>query len=626
MSARYEVPVISKAVIAPGITEVTFDISRTNFRFTAGQYATITLPNATNQPTTSQFHDFSITSSPNDHDKLKIAFRNSPSFFKTTLLNLPLGETVILEGPSGNFTLPDETDKPIVCIAGGIGITPFMSMFAAMNEMKLPYQITLFYSNRDAVSTAYTSDLQQLAKLNPSLRLVFTMTNDVQWKGETQVIEGDFVASYLGDLSKYIFYIAGPPAMVFAVRDDLRQVGVAEENIHTEGFTGIEIEQVLTGSDYNAIISTLDQTALVSMTDAKGHIIYVNKKFVEVAKYSIEELMGQNHRILKSGEQPDSLFEELWATISSGRVWRGEIKNKAKDGSFYWVDTSIAPILGPNGSPERYISVRFLITERKQKDETLSGLLSALDQTALVSMTDVKGNIIYANQKFVDISKYELYELMGQNHRLLKSGHQPDEIFADLWSTISAGKVWRGEIKNKAKDGTFYWVDTSIAPVMAVSGKPERYISVRFLITDKKDREQLLQKAKAVDDAILTSIGHGLVGTDHSGKVILVNAEAERLLGWNVSDVLGKPIEEMLIIKDEHGNKVPIEERPFRQVIATKKAVTMPPNYSFERKNGEKLQISLTADPIILNNEVIGVIDSFHEIVESEKPQPKEDL
>ena len=625
MSERYEVPVISKTVIAPGVTEVTFDISKTNFRFTAGQYATITLPNATDQPTTSQFHDFSIASSPNDHEKLKIAFRNSPSFFKTTLLNLPLGESVILEGPSGNFTLPEETDKPIVCIAGGIGITPFMSMLTAMSEMRQPYQTTLFYSNHDTVSTAYASDLQQLAKLSPSLKLVFTMTNDTQWKGETQAIEGDFVASYLGDLSNYVFYIAGPPAMVFAVRDDLRQAGVAEENIHTEGFTGIEIEQVLTGSDYNAIISTLDQTALVSMTDAKGHIIYVNKKFVEVSKYSIDELMGQNHRILKSGEQPDSLFEELWATISAGRVWRGEIKNKAKDGSFYWVDTSIAPIVGTDNIPERYISVRFLITERKQKEETLSGLLSALDQTALVSMTDVKGNIIYANQKFADVSKYALYELMGQNHRILKSGHQPDELFDELWATISAGKVWRGEIKNKAKDGSFYWVDTSIAPIIGVSGRPERYISVRFLITDKKDREQLLQRAKAVSDAILTSIGHALVGTDHSGKIILVNAEAERLLGWEASKVIGKPVEDILVIKDEHGNKVPVEDRPFRQVIATKKAVSMPPNYSFERENGEKLQISLTADPIILDNEVIGVIDIFHEINKEEDTKKGEE-
>ncbi len=598
MSARYEVPVVSKSAIAPGVTEVTLDISKTDFRFKAGQYATITLPATTDQPTTSQFHDFSIASSPNDHEKLKVAFRNSDSFFKKTLLSLPLGAPVILEGPSGNFILPETADKPTVFIAGGIGITPFMSMLTDINETKKPYQVTLFYSNRDASSAVYDAELRQFAKLNPSLKPVFTMTNDLQWKGETKAIGSDLIASYVGDLANHFFYIAGPPAMVFAIQDDLRRLGVKDEYIRTEGFTGLEIEQVLTGSDYNALISSLDKTALVSMTDAKGNIIYANQKFVEVSKYALYELMGQNHRLLKSGDQPQALFTELWDTISHGKVWRGEIKNKAKDGTFYWVDTSIAPILGSDNVPERYISVRFLITARKEKEETLSGLLSALDQTALVSMTDAKGHIIYANNKFVEISKYALKELLGQNHRILKSGHQPDQLFDELWATISSGKVWRGEIKNKAKDGTFYWVDTSIAPIMGAGGHPERYISVRFLITDRKGREQLLQKAKAMDDAILSSIGHGLIGADHNGRIMLVNPEAERLLQWESDEVLGKPIEEVLLIKDGKNNDVSPQDRPFRQVLATKKAVTMPSDYFFVKKTARDFLLAL--GPLLL--------------------------
>lgn len=492
MSERYEVPVMSKAAIAPGVTEVIFDISKTNFRFTAGQYATITLPDATAQPTTSQFHDFSIASSPNDHERLKIAFRNSASFFKTSLLNLPLGGMVILEGPSGNFTLPEETDRPIVCIAGGIGVTPFMSMLTAMNEMKQDYKVTLFYSNRDSVSTAYTSDLQQLAKANPAVKLVFTMTNDHQWKGETKAIEGDFVKSYLGDLSKYIFYIAGPPVMVFAVRDDLKQAGVAEADIHTEGFTGIEVEQILTGSDYNAIISSLDQTALVSMTDAKGHIIY-------------------------------------------------------------------------------------------------------------------------ANQKFVETSKYPAGELMGQNHRLLKSGAQPQELFTKLWDDISHGKVWHGEIKNKAKDNTFYWVDKSIAPVMGAGEHPERYISVDFLITDRKEREQALQRANALDEAILSSMSDGIIAADHNGKIILVNPALEKLLGWNAKEVLHTSIEDTLSTKDEHGEDIPLSDSPFRQVFTTGKAVSR--NQYFVSKNGGSIPVAISVTPILLGTEVLGVVALFHNTI-----------
>ncbi len=137
-----------------------------------------------------------------------------------------------------------------------------------------------------------------------------------------------------------------------------------------------QLGQKLTDKDLGALLDALNHTALVSMTDVKGRITYANEKFVQVSQYSLEELLGQNHRILKSGDQPDELFVDLWQTIAHGKVWRGEIKNQAKDGSFYWVDTAIAPILNHKGQPERYISVRFLITDRKREELAKSQFVS----------------------------------------------------------------------------------------------------------------------------------------------------------------------------------------------------------------------------------------------------------
>lgn len=136
----------------------------------------------------------------------------------------------------------------------------------------------------------------------------------------------------------------------------------------------------LSEQDYKALLTALDDTALVSVTDAKGRIIYANETFVKVSKYSLDELLGQNHRILKSGHQPDDLFVDLWKTISAGKVWRGEIKNRDKKGDYYWVDTSIAPILGANKKPERYISVRFLITDRKRSEQEAAEKAAELEK------------------------------------------------------------------------------------------------------------------------------------------------------------------------------------------------------------------------------------------------------
>lgn len=127
----------------------------------------------------------------------------------------------------------------------------------------------------------------------------------------------------------------------------------------------------LSKKDFASVRSALDEAAIVAITDKEGVITYANKKFCAISKYSVDELIGQSHRIINSGYHTKEFFIEMWKTISSGKTWEGEIRNRAKDGSHYWVNTTIVPFLDENGKPEQYVAVRYEITERKMAEEQL---------------------------------------------------------------------------------------------------------------------------------------------------------------------------------------------------------------------------------------------------------------
>jgi len=149
----------------------------------------------------------------------------------------------------------------------------------------------------------------------------------------------------------------------------------------------------------------LNQSAIVATTDIKGTIISVNSKFCEISKYSHEELIGQNHRLLRSGHHSPEFYYNLWETISSGKVWVGQIKNKAKDGSFYWVHTTIVPFLNDNGNIYQYKSIRFDITKQKELEHLLEEKVSERTNTLTVAnkkINEMMEVLMFQNQQLVD--------------------------------------------------------------------------------------------------------------------------------------------------------------------------------------------------------------------------------
>ncbi|MFJ7935384.1 EAL domain-containing protein [Sporosarcina sp. NPDC096371] len=254
--------------------------------------------------------------------------------------------------------------------------------------------------------------------------------------------------------------------------------------------------------DMSTISLLLEKKFGVSITDHNGTIIYVNKLFRDLSKYDEEELIGANYGLLNPDYTAERFVHEMKQTFKKNKVWQQQLKCIAKDGSPYWSTTTIVPLHDENGAIIQFISLDIDITAKviagKSYKKTLGRLLtieSALDHSSSVTVTNQQGVILHANDNFCKTSKYSAEELIGQTHRVINSGFHPKSYFKNLWKTIGNGEIWMGELKNRAKDGTEYWVNTTIVPLLDKNKKPQQFISIRTDITDRKEAEQALKLA-----------------------------------------------------------------------------------------------------------------------------------
>lgn len=239
-ASGYRVRLITRREVAQRTMAFYFE-RPPGFTFTAGQFIDLTLLDPPETDPEANTRAFTIASAPSE-EQLLVVTRLRDTAFKRVLTGMPFGTVVNIEGPFGNLTLPEIAVRPLVFLAGGIGITPFLSMLVQAATQHLPHRLVLFYSNRHPEDAPFLHELQDLERKISSYTFVATMTqmeeSDGSWTGETGYLDHAMLTKHLQGIESPLYYIVGPPAMVKALRAMLNNAGVRQVDIRTEEFAG----------------------------------------------------------------------------------------------------------------------------------------------------------------------------------------------------------------------------------------------------------------------------------------------------------------------------------------------------------------------------------------------------
>ncbi|OFZ66701.1 MAG: hypothetical protein A2V79_05515 [Betaproteobacteria bacterium RBG_16_56_24] len=339
--------------------------------------------------------------------------------------------------------------------------------------------------------------------------------------------------------------VAGP--------DEIGRLGMA--------FDGMVQKMARSSTQIRKLSRAVEQSPnTIIITDFEGIIEYVNPHFSQISGYTPEEVVGKNMRLHKSGMTPVAVYEDLWRTIKSGQVWRGELLNKSKHGRLYWEELSISPIFDEQGNITHFLSQQIDISARKQVEEQIrlfEKVFANANEAILIS--DANNCIVATNPAFTEITGYTMEEVIGKTPHMFASGQMSAGFYESMWSGIKATGKWQGEVIDRRKNGEIYAEWLSISALLDDSGRLTHYVALIADISERKAAEERMTYLAQHD--VLTGLPNRMLFHDRLQQAITY-AERQRtsvaLLFMDldrfkdVNDTLGHHIGDLLLQEVTH--------------------------------------------------------------------------
>ncbi|MBS0151747.1 MAG: PAS domain-containing protein, partial [Nitrospira sp.] len=301
----------------------------------------------------------------------------------------------------------------------------------------------------------------------------------------------------LGNLGQAVAKLAGGDLTARAAVDSKDEIGQLAEafNRMGEALAQSMAKQREAIKEMNARMDIMNATSIVSEANLKGDILSANDKFVQISKYAREELLGKPHSITRHPDMPKETFKKLWETIGRGEIFRGVIKNRAKDGTPYYVDAVIKPIMGEDGKPSKYLGVRYDITEYELARMNMRGIVDEIDKSYSMIEFDLNGNVLSANGNFLQLLGYTLNEIKGQHHRMFcDPAFTGSSDYQTFWQKLNRGDFDAGVYKRITKGGKTVWLQASYNPVKDEMGRPYKVVKLAADITGQKQAQVEVEK------------------------------------------------------------------------------------------------------------------------------------
>jgi len=262
--------------------------------------------------------------------------------------------------------------------------------------------------------------------------------------------------------------------------------------------SGKKLKRTIKSLNYQKF--SMDQHAIVSVTDEQGIIIYANQKFLDITGYTSDEVLGKTHASIKTKHHPVSFFKSSHETNDTDEVWHGIIQNRNKNNELYWVDTTSVPFRNEEGKTYQIVTIQTDITDIKNAQEKLNLQATALEVAPNgIVITDKNAHILWANNAFSKITGYQSAEFINQELSLLNSGKQSNDFYKNMWDTILDDQAWHGELINRRKDGSLYPEEMTIAPVKNSFNEITHFISIKQDISQRRLTEEALRRSQKMD-------------------------------------------------------------------------------------------------------------------------------